>query len=686
VQPQFYPANHAGGAPEFLPPYTAGRMHRSYTAKERGTRPDRKQEDSAMRIRQLSLAFGACMIAAAADDLSWLDVYLAQPMLAPRQPITETQIHLASRVKAIPPIGERARWDQYARQLRAQILDNVIFRGEAAAWRDAPTKVEWLATIPASGYRLKTFRYEVIPGLWLPGLLYEPAQLSGRVPVIINVNGHEREGKSTGYIQERCINLARKGMLAFNYEWFGMGQMSAGGYQHGRLNQIDLTGASGLAPFFLAQRRLVDIALQHANADAQRLAVTGLSGGGWQTILLSSLDPRVKLAMPVAGYSSFVTRTQFPEMDLGDSEQTPVDLGVYADYTHLTAMLAPNPVQLTHNARDNCCFRADYALSPLLVAVRPVYALYDAEGRLRSHANFDAGHNYGQENRETLYKFLKEFFYNGDPKFSAEEIPSAQEVRSAEELRVPLPANNEDLHTIALKLSQKLPRNPEVPKDSGTLDRWRQERRAKLREITRWPEYYVTPTAVSTHNAGDITVTATRLSLDGIWTVPAIEFGGGSSSGVTVVLADAGKSTLANEIHELLQQKRRVVAIDPFYFGESRIESRDYLFALLASAVGERPLGIQGGQVAAVARWLKAKYGPVSLVAYGPRTSLIALVAAAVETDAVRDAKLVRPLTSLREVIQRDMTVQDAPELFCFGLLEQFDMPQLTALAGLPRR
>ena len=99
---------------------------------------------------------------------------------------------------------------------------------------------------------------------------------SGRVPVVINLNGHEREGKSTPYIQERCINLAKKGMLAFNYEWFGMGQMSASGYQHGRLNQIDLMGASGLAPFFLAQRRLVDIALQHANADAQRLAVTGL--------------------------------------------------------------------------------------------------------------------------------------------------------------------------------------------------------------------------------------------------------------------------------------------------------------------------------------------------------------------------------------------------------------------------
>src|SRR5262249_4942939 len=149
-------------------------------------------------------------ITAAADDLSWLDVYLAQPILQPRQTLIETQIHLASSVKAIPPINQTAQWETYVRQLRAQILDNVVFRGEAARWRDAPARVEWLNTISANGYRLKTFRYEVIPGLWMPGLLYEPAQLSGRVPVVINLNGHEREGKSTGYIQERCINLAKK--------------------------------------------------------------------------------------------------------------------------------------------------------------------------------------------------------------------------------------------------------------------------------------------------------------------------------------------------------------------------------------------------------------------------------------------------------------------------------------------
>jgi len=614
-----------------------------------------------------------CLLAAAAmaaADFSWLDVALSQPILQPRQATMEAQVHFGSRVKPIPPIADRTQWDHYAQTLRTQILDRVVFRGEAATWRDLPTNVEWLDALPGNGYRVVKFRYEVIPGLWLPGLLYEPSPLKpGRTPVVINVNGHEGEGTATPYIQERCINLAKKGVLAYNYEWFGMGQMAAPGYAHARLNQIDLTGTSGLAPFFLAQKRLIDIALQHPNADPGRLAVTGLSGGGWQTIFVSALDPRVKLAMPVAGYSSFVTRTQFPEMDLGDSEQTPVDLGQFADYTHLTAMLAPRPLQIANNARDNCCFRADYAQAPLLVAARPIFALYDAPDRLRGHTNFDPGHNYGLENQEAFFAFLKEFFFADDAGFSIRAMPVPNEIRTAAQLRVPLPANNADLHTVAVRLSRNL-----TPSGPPT--------REKLREIVRWPDYRATGAhPITLRREGDVVIRATRLSLENAWTVPLLELTPPESTGTTLVMADAGKATLANEIQQLLESKRRVVTIDPFYFGESRMESRDYLYALLASSLGERPLGIEAGQVAAAARWLKEKYGPVSVVAYGPRTSLIAEVAAAIETDAIAGWKTVRPLTSLRDPILRDMTVIEAPELFCFGLLESFDLQQLAELA-----
>ena len=75
-------------------------------------------------------------------------------------------------------------------------------------------------------------------------------------------------------------------------------------------------------------QRGLDVAARHIRTPTPSAsAVTGLSGGGWQTIILSSLDPRVTLANPVAGYSSFVTRTQFPIWTWATPSRRPCDLG-----------------------------------------------------------------------------------------------------------------------------------------------------------------------------------------------------------------------------------------------------------------------------------------------------------------------------------------------------------------------
>src|SRR5689334_1438946 len=360
---------------------------------------------------------------AAAQALSFENA-LAKPILAAIQPLVEVQVYTASHVKSMPLVSSAQQWTQMKEQLRRQLLNEVVLRGEGRKWADAKTRVEWLDVIPGNGYRIKRLRYEVIPGLWIPALLYEPENLSGKVPAILNTNGHEGTGVANDYIQIRCINEAKKGALALNFEWLGMGQLKTEGFNHYRSNQLDLTGTSGVALHYLSQKRGLDILLAHPNADPARVAVTGLSGGGWQTIFIGSLDPRVTIAAPVAGYSSFVTRAQFPDQDLGDSEQTPVDLARIADYTTLTAMRAPRPTMISNNAYDNCCFRGDYANAPLIWAARPFYALYRAAGKLTAHINFDPGHNYGQENREAFYRFVRDNFYGGDDTaFSEKEIP-----------------------------------------------------------------------------------------------------------------------------------------------------------------------------------------------------------------------------------------------------------------------
>jgi hypothetical protein len=290
------------------------------------------------------------------------------------------------------------------------------------------------------------------------------------------------------------------------------------------------------------------------------VGVTGLSGGGWQTIFISPLDPRVTLTNPVAGYSSFLTRARYAS-DLGDSEQTPCDLGTVVDYTHLTAMMAPHPTLLTFNAKDNCCFAAPHALPPLIEAAAPVFALFGQPGNLVSHVNDDPGtHNYLLDNRQACYQVMSDAWSEGLSVYNPKEIPSDDEVKTSDQLEVDLPANNLDLHTLSLKLSKSLPNHPEISDDPAQIE----GRRKALGAIVRPYEAEVRAVKVGSEDQDGVSITRWKLSLGTTWTVPAVELSKGKSSGTTIVIADAGRKDTSAAVSALLDQGQRVLAIDLF--------------------------------------------------------------------------------------------------------------------------
>lgn len=613
---------------------------------------------------------------------------LAAPVVAPEVVLEEVRRFAEARIVKMPKVQTAEQWQQIARQLRSDMLEKVVLRGEAVRWNSTEAKVEWFDALPTTcpadknaGYSVRKLRFEALPGLWIPALLYVPDKLEGLVPVGLAINGHELMGKALVHKQTRCINQAKRGMIVLNVDWFYMGQLRKDGFYHYRANQLDLCGTSAVSPFYLSMKRSLDILLSQPHADPQRVAVSGLSGGGWQTIFISGLDERVMLANPVAGYSSYFTRARYPS-DMGDTEQAPCDMATVADYIHLTAMRAPQPTLLTFNSKDDCCFASDHALQPLLDAARLIFALYGHEANLRSHINDVPGtHNFEQDNREAFYKMIGDHFFAGQ-KYDWHEIPCRDEVKTAEQLAVPLPANNEDFNTLARKLMANLPRNLDknvsapIASDGAAA-------RDKLREIVHFKSYDVKAEGKPVAAQDGMQITQFQLKLGNDWSVPATQFAKASPAGTILVIADKGRKTMADDVRRLLGDNQRVIAVDPFYFGSSTIISRGSLHALQVAAVGERPLGIQAGQIASIARWAKSSYaGPVTVMAIGPRTSTIALVAAALEQGAIDSLDLHEPLASLKLIIERNLDVEKMPELFCFGLLEFFDIKDIASLVA----
>lgn len=627
------------------------------------------------------------LFASAAPSILELQQALNKPILEEGVPLEEVRTFIERRVPEVPDIKDPEEWKKYAAQLRKDMLEKVVFSGSLAPfWKNQKPKVIYGETLkPHKDYSIQKLRFEIMPGWWCPALLYIPANLpeSKKIPVVMNFNGHDSKGKAAPYKQIRCIHQARNGMLAMNVEWIGMGQLKnrMGHYDVGLL---DMCGVSGMAPFFMNMSKALDIALQHPNADADRVAVAGLSGGGWQTIFFSALDTRVKLANPVAGYSSFLTRARHPS-DLGDSEQTPNDMATIADYTHLTAMMADRALLLTKNAEDKCCFAAPHALPPLKKAAEPIFKLMGRENYFRTHVNTDPGtHNFDYDNRLQLYKMLGFTFFGKDTAISHKEEHTDKEILSAEELEVPLPDDNLNMNQIATVIGKSLP-VPHPKTDPFTQAIELQHAAVEIHKTLHTRGYPAVAKKGETRKFSDgSSLTQWTLLLHEEWSVPLAEIKPAGKHEKTVLLmGDKGRSGLSELILGHLNKKNRVMVLDPFYFGESTLGEKDFLYAILVAAVGERPLGIQVSQVASIATWAVAQNEGelIDIEAKGPRTTFIALTTGTLMPTHINKITLHSPLDSLNSLIRNGISANQYPEMMCFGLLKYFDISDLMKLA-----
>jgi dienelactone hydrolase len=597
--------------------------------------------------------------------------FLETPLTTPDVVAAEIRQYLMARAPRLPQVSSAGEWTRRAAQLRGRMLEEVVFHGWPKEWITAPLKVEDLGvSATGPGYRMRKLRYEIVPGFWSAAILYEPERMNGKLPAMVNVNGHGQPGKALEYKQKRCINQAKRGILALNLEWINFGELTHKENAHWFQAHLDLAGASGVGLFYLAMRKGVDYLYDHPNADRARIGVTGLSGGGWQTITLSALDERVTLSVPVAGYSTLEARIE-RTADTGDIEQNPADMMRVGDYSHLTAMRAPRPTLLIFNAEDDCCFRAPLVKPGVYDDVRPFFRLYGAEDRFGFHQNTDpSDHNYQLDNRIQFYKFVAKQF--GMPPVDG-EIPSDAEIKTPEELNVGLPAGNLTVLGLAREFAKRIQRQAPTPE--------------RLRQVVRFQPVSVKHAwPVTNTNRNGLETLAYKLEFSDGLAATALwlrSLSAADAPPATLVIDDQGKRAASAEVSDRVNRGEQVLAVDAIFNGDAAPRKPDSShYAQMFSALGERPLGIEAAQLIAAAKWLRqARRAPsVRLVSRGIRSQVVALAAKALE-PAVFDTVVVNEgMKSFQHLLDAPVEYQAAPDLFCRDLYREFDIRDLAQL------
>ena len=630
------------------------------------------------------------------------DAKLITPWLQRRlqsEPVVAEQLRhfMLARVPPLHLPPDAAQWTAETDRLRARELE-VIYHGWPKEWIDAPPKFEETGTVEGRGYRIRKLRYEVIPGMYSAALLYEPEHFSGKLPAVLNVHGHGAGGKAVEHKQKRCINQARRGMLALSLEWFGFGELDSPENDHSFVGHLELAGANGLGLFYLEMRRGLDYLYNDPRVDRSRIAMTGLSGGGWQTIVLSSLDPRVSAAIPVAGFCSLTTAIEHPEYAGDDAEQNASDFRRGIDYAQLAAMRAPRPTLLIYNAEDDCCFRAGVVQQGVYFDIQPFFKLFGREQNLQWHENYQPGtHNYQRDNREALYQFLDSLF--GLEISPLEDADTDAEVRTYDDLVVGLPKDNLTI----LGLARRLANSNHKAADSASPV---VTKRQLLRDVTRYQPVKVEHAMV-----------IDSLAAKGIESYGyRFEFGNGlSATGVmfrslstandapaVIVISDEGMKATADDVANLVSSGKRVLALEPLFFGQNIPGTGDLgvsSYSQMLNGLGERTLGLEAAQLVAVAEWLntslqhgsptpgsalaaKMAHGPIALLTTGPRSQALALTSAALEPQVFSSVDARHSIPSLEYVLEHPLKYGQVPELMCLDLFRDFNFDVLAILAA----
>lgn len=283
--------------------------------------------------------------------------------------------------------ASKAEWEKRAAMVRQRVIDGM-------EWKPLSQKPIGKPIIHSrkvmDGYTVENVAFESMPGFYVTGNLYKPLAKQKSYAGILCPHGHgdNPEGRFREQTQKRCATLARMGAIVFVWDMVGQGdsKQCGHGFKKGvKLQTINSTKA-------------LDFLLSVKGVDPKRIGMTGESGGGTQTFLLTALDPRIKVSVPcvmIAAhfFGGCTCESGMPIHKKGDFQTNNVEIA---------SLMAPKPMLMISDG-------GDWTRNTPVVEfphIQHIYDLYGKKDTIEQVHLANEKHDYGPSKRKAMYPFL----------------------------------------------------------------------------------------------------------------------------------------------------------------------------------------------------------------------------------------------------------------------------------------
>ncbi|MSU31727.1 MAG: acetylxylan esterase [Pedosphaera sp.] len=357
------------------------------------------------------------------------------------------------------PPGSQEEWSKRAGEVRQRIL---VSQGLWPMPSKTPLNAQIYGRVEREDYSIEKVHFESAPGFFVTGNLYRPTKVSsGKVPGVLFAHGHWTDARlsiaseaevageiATGQerfvvggqsrFQSMCVQLARMGCVVWQWDMLGDSdsqQLSrqlvhSFAKQRPEINTVanwgmfspqaeaHLQSIMGLQTWNAV--RSLDFLLGLPEVDSQRVAITGASGGGTQTMILAGIDPRVTLSFPAVMVST--------SMQGGCTCENASLLRIGTGNVEFAALFAPKPQGMT--SADDWTKEMSSKGFPEL---KQLYGLMGAPDKVMLQRGEHFPHNYNAVSRTAFYNWLNRHFKLG---FGEPVLEKDYSVSSRKELSV----------------------------------------------------------------------------------------------------------------------------------------------------------------------------------------------------------------------------------------------------------